>query len=79
MVTTDLTALLNELAEFGKRNDAGSTGRAKKMLNITPETGEFLELMLKAARARRILEVGTSNGYSTIWLAKAAPSGVSKS
>lgn len=72
MVTTDLTILLNELSEFGKRNDAGSTERAKKMLNITPETGEFLELVVKTARARRILEVGTSNGYSTIWLAKAA-------
>lgn len=71
-MTTDLTTLLNELAEFGKQNDAGSPERAKKMLNITPETGEFLELIVKATRARRILEVGTSNGYSTIWLAQAA-------
>lgn len=71
-MSTDLTTLLNELSEFGKRNDAGSTERAKKMLNITPDTGEFLELMVKAARAQRILELGTSNGYSTIWLAKAA-------
>ena len=71
-MSRDLTALLNELAAFGKRNDAASTDRAKKMLNITPNTGEFLELMVKATRARRILEIGTSNGYSTIWLAKAA-------
>ena len=71
-MTTDLTNLLDELAEFGRRNDAAATERSKKMLNITPETGEFLELMVKAVRARRILEVGTSNGYSTIWLAKAA-------
>lgn len=71
-MTTDLTTLLNELAEFGKQNDASSPERAKKMLNITPETGEFLELIVKATRARRILEVGTSNGYSTIWLAQAA-------
>ena len=71
-MSRDLTALLNELAAFGRRNDAASTDRAKKMLNITPNTGEFLELMVKATRARRILEIGTSNGYSTIWLAKAA-------
>ena len=70
-MTTDLTTLLNELSKFGKQNDAGATERAKKMLSITPDTGEFLELMVKATRARRILEVGTSNGYSTIWLAKA--------
>lgn len=71
-MATDLTALLNELAEFGRRNDTAATERSKKMLNITPETGEFLELIVKAIRARRILEIGTSNGYSTIWLAKAA-------
>jgi predicted O-methyltransferase YrrM len=71
-MTIDLKDLLDELAEFGKRNDAVSTERSKKMLNITPETGEFLELIVKATRARCILEVGTSNGYSTIWLAKAA-------
>ena len=71
-MTTDLTTLLSELAEFGKQNDARSSERAEKMLNIAPDTGEFLELMVKATRARRILEVGTSNGYSTIWLAKAA-------
>lgn len=71
-MATDLTALLDELAEFGKRNDAAAAERSKKMLNITPETGEFLELIVKAIRACRILEIGTSNGYSTIWLAKAA-------
>lgn len=71
-MTTDLTSLLNELTEFGRQNDAVSVERAKRMLNITPDTGEFLELMVKATRAGRILEVGTSNGYSTIWLAKAA-------
>jgi len=55
-MSRDLTALLNELAAFGRRNDAASTDRAKKMLNITPNTGEFLELMVKATRARRILD-----------------------
>lgn len=64
--------LLNELEAFGKANDATTTDRARRMLNITRDTGEFLELMIKATRARRILEIGTSNGYSTIWLAKAA-------
>ena len=31
-----------------------------------------MELLLKEARPRRILEIGTSNGYSTIWLARAS-------
>src|SRR5215472_17343022 len=64
-----LRALLNELAEFGRENDARETARERRMLNVTPETGQLLAIMVKATRARRILEVGTSNGYSTIWLA----------
>jgi predicted O-methyltransferase YrrM len=44
------------------------------MLNITPDTGEFLAVLVKAMRARRILEIGTSNGYSTLWLADAVAS-----
>jgi predicted O-methyltransferase YrrM len=42
------------------------------MLNITPDTGAFLTLLIRATKARRILEIGTSNGYSTLWLAYAA-------
>jgi predicted O-methyltransferase YrrM len=64
--------LLDELAEFGRRNDARETERGKRLLNITPETGQFLAILIKSMRAKHILEVGTSNGYSTIWLAWAA-------
>jgi predicted O-methyltransferase YrrM len=42
------------------------------MLNITRDTGEFLSVMVRATAARHILEFGTSNGYSTLWLAEAA-------
>ena len=42
------------------------------MLNITPDTGRLLWILVRALRATRILEVGTSNAYSTIWLADAA-------
>jgi predicted O-methyltransferase YrrM len=44
------------------------------MLNITRDTGEFLSLLVRATLARRVLEIGTSNGYSTLWLASAARS-----
>ncbi len=67
-----LTALLDELARFGDDNDARETERARRMLNITPETGRLLWILVRSARATRILEVGTSNAYSTIWLAGAA-------
>jgi len=42
------------------------------MLNITRDTGEFLSVLVRATLARRVLEIGTSNGYSTLWLAEAA-------
>ncbi len=67
-----LVAFLDELARFGEDNDARQTERPKRMLNITPDTGRLLWILVQAARATRILEVGTSNAYSTIWLADAA-------
>lgn len=42
------------------------------MLNITRDTGELLAVLVRATMARRVLEIGTSNGYSTLWLASAA-------
>jgi predicted O-methyltransferase YrrM len=42
------------------------------MLNITPDTGRLLWILVRVSGARRILEVGTSNAYSTLWLADAA-------
>ena len=67
-----LTALLDELARFGDENDARETERPRRMLNITPDTGRLLWIMVGSTRASRILEIGTSNAYSTIWLADAA-------
>jgi predicted O-methyltransferase YrrM len=67
-----LDALLAELERFGKANDGSTTERPRRMLNITRDTGEFLAVLVRATLARRVLEIGTSNGYSTLWLAAAA-------
>jgi predicted O-methyltransferase YrrM len=61
--------VLDELAAFGRENDAHVTDRARRMLNITPETGQLLRILVRTMGARRILEIGTSNGLSTLWLA----------
>jgi predicted O-methyltransferase YrrM len=42
------------------------------LLWVGPESGTFLNTLAKGARATNILELGTSYGYSTIWLAEAA-------
>src|SRR6476619_2332733 len=62
---------LRGMERFGRDNDAATTDRSQKMLNITHDTGVFLALLVKAARCRNVLEIGTSNGYSTLWLADA--------
>jgi predicted O-methyltransferase YrrM len=42
-------------------------------IDVSPVQGKFLYLLAKSTAARRILEVGTLGGYSTIWLARALP------
>jgi predicted O-methyltransferase YrrM len=69
-----LRLLLRELERFGTENDARASQRREKMFNITPETGEFLAILVQAIKAQRVLEIGTSNGYSTLWLADAVQS-----
>jgi predicted O-methyltransferase YrrM len=43
-------------------------------INVAPNQGKLLHLLAKLRGARRILELGTLGGYSTIWLARALPS-----
>jgi predicted O-methyltransferase YrrM len=45
--------------------------RDEFLLSIGPDTGRFLNILIKSTRAQVILEVGTSYGYSTVWLAEA--------
>jgi predicted O-methyltransferase YrrM len=40
---------------------------------VTPTQGKFLQIIARTVKAKRILEVGTLGGYSTIWLARALP------
>lgn len=46
--------------------------------NIPPETGNHLNLIIKLAGYKNILEIGTSNGYSGLWLAEAVRENLGK-
>ncbi|MBV9126723.1 MAG: class I SAM-dependent methyltransferase [Verrucomicrobia bacterium] len=68
-----IQALLNDLERFGTENDTRpGIERSDKMLNIGRAVGELLRVLVGSTKPRRILELGTSNGYSTLWLALAA-------
>jgi predicted O-methyltransferase YrrM len=54
------------------REEADRTGLPPA--SISADAGRFLQVLLHAAAARRVLEVGTLGGYSAIWMARALPS-----
>jgi len=58
MQTADIAQLMRRRDEF--------------LLPIGPDTAQLLHTLIKSAKARSILELGTSYGYSTLWLADAA-------
>ena len=66
-----LDQLLSEMERFGKESDQRESERRRKMLNLEPETAALLHILVRATRRQSILEIGTSNGYSTLWLADA--------
>ncbi|MDN5929208.1 MAG: O-methyltransferase [Hyphomicrobiales bacterium] len=44
-------------------------------IDVSPLQGKFLDLVVRMCGARRVLEIGTLGGYSTIWMARALPAG----
>ena len=52
---------------------ADSQAEGLPAINVTPAAGKLLALLAQSINARRILEVGTLGGYSTIWMARALP------
>jgi predicted O-methyltransferase YrrM len=76
MMEQKLQNLLDELERAGAANNAVETDRSRKMLNLEPGTARLVAILARATSATRVLEIGTSNGYSTIWLGWAvAPAG----
>jgi predicted O-methyltransferase YrrM len=64
------------LAEYDARAEAEARdsrlSRDERLLPVGSEVGRFLNGLIRGAKAQRILEIGTSYGYSGIWLAEAA-------
>jgi predicted O-methyltransferase YrrM len=65
----EIRNFLRQLEEHARTHDARESERSRKLLNLDPETAEIVSILARSSHARRVLEIGTSNGYSTIWLA----------
>ncbi|HXA78926.1 MAG TPA: class I SAM-dependent methyltransferase [Candidatus Acidoferrales bacterium] len=77
-------AIATVLAEYEKRGaeehklqlkgsrDEWMERRDEFLIAVGPATGQLLNILAKSVKAKTILELGTSYGYSTVWLAEAA-------
>jgi caffeoyl-CoA O-methyltransferase len=66
----------NVLAKLEEKSKLERSGkmvlpREEMMLAITYETGLFFNILLKVMKAKRVLEIGTSSGYSSLWIIEA--------
>jgi predicted O-methyltransferase YrrM len=62
---------MEALERHDARDRTDGTPRMERLRQIPPETGRFLAIMAASAPAGAILEIGTSAGYSALWLAMA--------
>jgi predicted O-methyltransferase YrrM len=66
------------LAPSDEKLDAALSANEKAglpQIDVTSLQGKFLEFLIRISGARRVLEIGTLGGYSTIWMARALPDG----
>jgi predicted O-methyltransferase YrrM len=68
MFDAQILSVLRNVEAFGQENDAQETDRARRMLNLERNTAELMHILVLSSGRKRILEIGTSNGYSAIWL-----------
>jgi predicted O-methyltransferase YrrM len=62
---------MHELEHIDARDRMDGTTRLERLRQIPPDTGKFIALLAATAPAGRYIEIGTSAGYSTLWLALA--------
>ena len=68
-IPPQILARMRELEQMDARDRADGTPRRQRLRQIPPEVGQFIALLAASAPSGRYLEIGTSAGYSTLWLA----------
>lgn len=72
VVAPPVRAVMRRLESEDAHDRGDGTPRSERLRAVRPEVGEFLLTLALAAGAQTIVEIGTSGGYSTLWLATAA-------
>jgi predicted O-methyltransferase YrrM len=62
---------MRELEALDAHDRAAGRPRMERLRQIPPETGRFLALLLASAPRGEVIEIGTSGGYSALWLSLA--------
>lgn len=73
-ISPAMLARMQELEAIDLRDRDDGTPHGKRLRQVPPVTGRFLAIQAASAPAGAWLEIGTSAGYSTLWLAMAARS-----
>lgn len=63
---------MQRLEKIDTRDRTDGTTRMARLRQIPPDTGRFVALLAASAPPGKLVEIGTSAGYSTLWLALAA-------
>jgi caffeoyl-CoA O-methyltransferase len=66
-----ILARMRELEQIDARDRADGTPHKKRLRQISPEVGRFIAVLGASAPSGRYIEIGTSAGYSTMWLSLA--------
>ncbi|TCB80697.1 O-methyltransferase [Acinetobacter sp. ANC 4173] len=64
-------ARINDLYVSFKKHDLTQKDRLQRYRNIEPDSAQFLAMQIRIQKSKKVLEIGTSTGYSTLWLADA--------
>ena len=67
----DIQSRMKHLEQMDAADRLDGTTRMKRLRQITPEVGRFIALLAATAPDGQYIEIGTSAGYSTLWLAMA--------
>ena len=70
-IPSNITAIMRDLERRDAQDRDDGTPHLERLRQITPDTGRFIALWAASSPPGAMVEIGTSAGYSALWLAQA--------